>query len=43
MNHKSSAKGKLRRKQLRGIKKGYIDVEKELEKDPQCNSGDILF
>ena len=28
MNHKSSAKGKLRRKQLRAIKKGYIDIEK---------------
>jgi hypothetical protein len=39
MNHKSSAKGKIRRKQLRAIKKGYIDIEKELEKDPQYNSG----
>ena len=35
MNHKSSAKGKLKRKQLRAIKKGYIDIEKELGKDPQ--------
>ena len=34
MNHKSSAKGKIRKKQLRAIKKGYIDIEKELEKEP---------
>ena len=39
MNHKSSAKGKLRKTQYRAIKKGYIDIEKELEKDPQYNSG----
>ena len=38
MNHKSSAKGKLRRKQLRVIEKAYIDIERELEKDPQYDS-----
>ena len=38
INQKSSAKGKLR-KQLRAIKRGYIYIEKELEKDPQYNSG----
>ena len=35
MNKKSRTLCKLRRKQLRAIKKGYIYHEKELEKDPQ--------
>ena len=38
-NHKSSAKSKLRSKQLRAIKKSYIDIERELENDPQYNRG----
>ena len=37
-NQKLSANGKLR-KQLRAIKKGYINIEKEREKNPQYRSG----
>ena len=35
VNNKPSANGKLKRKQRRAIKKCYIDIENELEKDPQ--------
>ena len=37
MNNKSRANGKLKRKQRRTIKKVYIDIENEFEKDPQYN------